>query len=204
MYGRECPPWWQALQQLCGRSALHTMSLAWWWILTYSWWMLWGPAIVESWYYYYWRWPRIPWDGWTSCELEDCLWTGRCQSWLIPTQDWPTLSTISTWHIQWRAWDVCLGWTVQSPPTIWMTSCPEQAWWSTWLLLGLVVFGSGMKKRIIGINGAHLLQLGIQVGVGDVTTLLHLVGVFSLSGGLALGGIRFPRQVNCFSFWLCK
>ncbi len=44
-----------------------------------------------------------------------------------------------------------------------------------------------MKKRIIGINGAHLLQLGIQVGVGDVTTLLLLVGGFPLSGGLALG-----------------
>jgi hypothetical protein len=56
--------------------------------------------------------------------------------------------------------------------------------------LGLVVFGSGMKKRIIGINGAHLLQLGIQVGIGDVTMLLLLVGGFTLSGGLALGGIN--------------
>ncbi len=47
----------------------------------------------------------------------------------------------------------------------------------------------GMKKRIIGIFGTHLLQLGIQVGVGDVTTLLLLVGGFAWSGGLALGRI---------------
>ena len=47
----------------------------------------------------------------------------------------------------------------------------------------------GMKKRIIGIFGAHLLQLGIQVGVEDVTTLLLLVGGFVWRGGLALGRI---------------
>ncbi len=48
----------------------------------------------------------------------------------------------------------------------------------------------GMKKRIIGIFGAHLLQLGIQVSIGDVTTLLLLVGGFTWSGGLALGRIQ--------------
>ncbi len=50
-----------------------------------------------------------------------------------------------------------------------------------------------MKKRIIGIFGAHLLQLGIQVGVGDVTTLLVLVGGFAWRGGLALGRIQLLR-----------
>ena len=49
-----------------------------------------------------------------------------------------------------------------------------------------------MKKRIIGIRGAHLLKLGIQVDVGDVTTLLLLVRDFTLSGGLALGGGPIP------------
>ena len=57
---------------------------------------------------------------------------------------------------------------------------------------------------------AHLLQLGIQVSVGDVTMLLLVVGGFAWRGGLALGRIRLlrvgRRQVNCFSFsfWLCK
>ena len=39
-----------------------------------------------------------------------------------------------------------------------------------------------MKKRIIGIFGAHLLQLGIQVGIGDVTMLLLFSWGFSLEG----------------------
>ena len=70
----------------------------------------------------------------------------------------------------------------------------------------------GMKKRIIGILGAHLLQLGIQVGIEDVTLLLLLLlGCFAWRGGLALGRIQLLRVgrrqvVNCFSFsfWLCK
>ena len=48
----------------------------------------------------------------------------------------------------------------------------------------------GTKKRIIGILGAHLPQLGFQVGVGDVTTLLLLVGdLFAWISGLVLGRI---------------
>jgi hypothetical protein len=71
----------------------------------------------------------------------------------------------------------------------------------------------------IGIFGRYSRCVGKIVG--DVTTLLLLVGVFAWSGGLALGRIRllrvggftlslgriqFHRQVNCFSFsfWLCK
>ncbi len=49
-----------------------------------------------------------------------------------------------------------------------------------------------MKKRIIGIKGANLLYLGIQVSVGDVRTLLLLVGGFSAwsdSNDLALGSL---------------
>ena len=60
--------------------------------------------------------------------------------------------------------------------------------------LGLVVVSSsGTKKRIIGIKGcAHLLQLGIQVSVGDVRALLLLLGgCFISSGGFALGDIWF-------------
>ncbi len=53
-----------------------------------------------------------------------------------------------------------------------------------------------MKKRIIGIFGAHLLQLGIQVRVRDVTALLLLVGGFAWRVGLALGRIRLLR-VGC-------
>ena len=47
-----------------------------------------------------------------------------------------------------------------------------------------------MKKRIIGIFGAQLLQPGIQVGVGDVTMLLLVIRGFAAwsdSHDLALG-----------------
>ena len=47
-----------------------------------------------------------------------------------------------------------------------------------------------MKKRIIGIFGAHLLQLGIQVGIGDVTMLLLVVGGFAWRGGLPPSGCQ--------------
>ena len=57
-----------------------------------------------------------------------------------------------------------------------------------------------MKKRIIGIKGANLLQLGIQVSSGDVRTLLLLVGGFAAwsdSDDLALGRTR-PLRVGGF------
>ena len=65
-----------------------------------------------------------------------------------------------------------------------------------------------MKKRIIGIKGANLLQLGIQVSVGDVRTLLLLVGGFAASSDsndLALGRTR-PLLVGGFvlSGWLLR
>ena len=53
-----------------------------------------------------------------------------------------------------------------------------------------------MKKRIIGIKGANLLQLGIQVSSGDVRTLLLLVGGFTAwsdSDDLALGSLVLGR-----------
>ena len=62
------------------------------------------------------------------------------------------------------------------------------------IIIGMKKRIIGTKKRIIGILGAHLLQLGFQVGVGDVTTLLLLVGLlvgdwFAWISGLALGRI---------------